>query len=362
MTATSWQSIHVHHHGTATDRLIVEAVRPLSRELAVHGHRSWFTRHWRRGPHVRLHVDADDRALREVVVPLTASVLEPYLPGLPTGEVDVEAVLPLHRRLARLELEDGPLTPWRPDNSWHVDRYDDRVAVHGTAEASALTADFLTDTNDHAFAVLADVVAGGNLHAAVFDTMVALIRPGIDGPGAGHLSYRSHAEAHLAQAPDGERRRRAWDAHHRANAAALEARLAAVLAGGDASAPYGPASFVAVLERYQARGRRLHERGLLPLGVGVDGSATTDEVRTRFRELSPFHRALAENEHWLTVVRPSVEFALFRLSLNLMYLQFTRMGLSPENRYFLCHLVAGAAEARAGRTAVDVVPALGAPA
>ncbi|MFB4270974.1 thiopeptide maturation pyridine synthase [Nonomuraea sp. GTA35] len=353
MTTPGWHSVHIHHYGDATDRLLVEAVRPVMTELAARGHRCWFARHWRQGPHVRLHVEATDGAFSTDVLPAVEARIGPYLAGLPAAGADPDAVLPLHRRLAEAESEPGPLTPWYDDNSWHVEAYDARVAVHGTPEAAALYADFMCAANDHAFAVLGRAIQGQGVLAAVFDAMVVVADEfHSDGIEAGYLSYRSHADAYLAQQAGGAARARAWEAHFQDRAGVLGARLDALLDPGSGAVDDATESLVAALLASRVRGLDLRGRGLLPMGEGGDDLAL---VRDAYRELSPFHRALAENERWLGEVLPSTWFALFRLVLNLMYLQFTRLGLTPLQRYFLCYLVAAAVERRTGRQATQVL-------
>ncbi|WP_336216074.1 thiopeptide maturation pyridine synthase [Nonomuraea sp. LPB2021202275-12-8] len=355
MTMPGWHSVHIHHYGDATDRLLVDAVRPVMTELAAHGHRCWFARHWRQGPHVRLHVEAAEEAFRTEVLPVVEARISPYLAELPAAETDTEAMLPLHRRLAEAESESGPLTPWYDDNSWHVEAYDDRLTVHGTPEAAALYTDFMCAANDHAFAVLDRAIQGHVVLAAAFDAMVVVADEfHSDGIAAGYLSFRSHADAYLAQKAGGAAQRRAWEAHFQDRAGVLGARLDALLDPASGAVDDATESLIAALLASRVRGLDLRGRGLLPLGEGTAGDDPA-LMRDVYRELSPFHRALAENERWLSEVLPSTWFALFRLVLNLMYLQFTRMGLTPFQRYFLCYLVAAAVERRTGRQAVEVL-------
>ncbi|MEV4076865.1 thiopeptide maturation pyridine synthase [Nonomuraea fuscirosea] len=350
---TGWHSVHIHHHGDATDRLLLDAVRPVMAELAECGHRSWFARHWRQGPHVRLNVEAGGTAFRAEVLPLVAARIGPYLARLPVTAHDEAAMAPLHRRLAEAEAEPGPLTPWYDDNSWHTEPYDARTAVHGTPEAAALYADFMCAANEHAFAVLDGMARGRDVLAAAFDAMVVVADEfHEDGIEAGYLSFRSHADAFLAQRDGGAARRREWEARFQDRAGVLGARLEVLLDPGSGAVDEATESLVAALLRSRERGLGLRERGLLPLG---EEDADPALVRDAYRELSPFHRALAENERWLAEVFPSTWFALFRLVLNPMYLQFTRLGVTPLRRYFLCYLIAAAVERRTGRQAADVL-------
>jgi hypothetical protein len=353
-----WHSIHVHHHGEATSHLVVEAVRPVSRELERRGLPNWFVRHWRRGPHLRLNVQAGEDEFRDAV-PAVAEVLDPCLAALPATASDVDALLPLHRRLAEQERDPGPLTPWHPDNSWHVEDYDDRMAVHRTPEAAALVSDYLRDANEHAFAVTADVVGGASLPAAVFDTMVLLadrlVHGGIDN---GYLSYRSHAEAYLTFRPERAAWRREWDGYYRAHARVLADRVDRLVAP-DAAGDPEPAALVDLIARYQSAGARLYERGLLP-SLRIEGIAEQrDDPRAAD---SPFHHALLSSDFWTTRVGPSADFAMYRLALNLMYLQFTRLGITPHHRLFLCYLLAETVERRTGRSWADMIRSWDSPA
>lgn len=363
-TGRSWHSIHVHHHGEATSRLVAEAVQPVSRELDRRGHPTWFVRHWRRGPHLRLHVEASESELHGVVVPAVAAVLDPYLATLPTTVTDVDGLLPLHRRLAEWEQDQGPLTPWFPDNSWHVDAYDDRMAVHRTPEAAALVTGFLRDANDHAFAVTTAAVAGASLPAAVFDTMVTMAdRLVYGGIANGYLSFRSHTESYLSVEARGPEWRRVWAEYYQKHARTLAARLDRLVAPGSTGDPEST-MLVDLIARYWSLGAGLYARGLLP-------ALRLDDLDRR-RELaeagtSPFHRELLRNDFWRTQVGPSADFANFRLALNLMYLQFTRLGITPHQRYFLCYLVAEAVESHTGRSWTELMrswetPAAGVPA
>ncbi|MFE6306560.1 thiopeptide maturation pyridine synthase [Nocardiopsis sp. NPDC057823] len=358
MDARSWHSIHVHHHGEATSQLVAEALWPVSRELERRGLRNWFVRHWRRGPHLRLNVEAGSGEFR-AALPMVAQVLDPYLAALPATETDVGALLPLHRRTAEQEQEPGPLTPWFPDNSWHVDDYDDRMAVHRTPEAAALVADFLRDANEHAFEVTAEVAAGASLPAVVFDTMAVLADRLVDGGIAvGYLSYRSHAEAYLSYLPERAPWRREWDDRYRSHARALADRIDRLVGPGSPGDPRA-SEFADLIARYRSAGAELYERGLLP-ALRIDPlDGQRDDPRAAD---SPFHHALLSSGHWTTRVGPSADFAVYRLALNLMYLQFTRLGITPHHRLFLCHLLAEAVERRTGRSWADLIRSWDAPA
>lgn len=355
-----WRRVDVHHHGSELDRLIVDTIGPLLVELCRHDLQATYTRHWRQGPHVRLHVRADATDLEHVVLPAVERIISPYLRTLPETNLDVGELLEEHRKLASAEVEAGPLTPFIPDNTWRLAEHDMRLVAHGTAEASDLTHEFLCATTEDALAVAANVVAGGSLLSAVFDRMVVTVDRFSGGIDSGFLSFRSHGDAYLARREDGEEVRAAWQRHHRAHADQLLARVGA-LTGDNAIDPsdLGIADFLKALLHHRDRGKALLNAGLLPLGEHMaessahtrPSSATHEEWLRR----SSFHRALKDNQVWQETVRNSEAFWLFRLVLNLAYLHFTRLGLPGEHRFLLCYLVAETMEQKLGRSAIDVL-------
>src|SRR5262249_20953953 len=108
-----WLSAHVAYHDTAgQDGLLLHAVRPLVTRLRGEGVPAFFLRHWRCGPHLRLNVRTGPEAFTALVRPGLDEVVGGYLRAHPSAaRPDPEALLPMHRRLAEAEGEDGPLLP-----------------------------------------------------------------------------------------------------------------------------------------------------------------------------------------------------------------------------------------------------------
>jgi hypothetical protein len=59
---------------------------------------------------------------------------------------------------------------------------------------------------------------------------------------------------------------------------------------------------------------------------------------------STFVRELMTNRHFHDHVLPSAPFRHYRLLLNLLYLQLTRLGVRPAERFLLGHLIANTVE------------------
>jgi hypothetical protein len=364
-----WHSIHVHYYHADLDGLVLDAVRPLFAAVAGEVTGAYFVRHWRQGPHLRLNLRADPRRFDSRVRPTAERMLRDYLIRRPSRAApDPHRLLPLHRRLAAMERETGPLLPWRPDNSVHVARYDPRVAVLGSEVAAELQADFLTASTGSAFEMIDHIRAGGQRPRIAFDLLIAIGHALGGGIAQGAVSYRSHAESFLATEPteptgpdgadqpgaDPDRRRAAWDQHYRQHAPSLVDRVRRVVAAVDGTGPPVPfvREWVDLLSGYRDRARPLLANGALPAPAGPEPDPPSRLWR------SEFHRALATNDDYQRRVRHSLGFRLWRLVLNYTYLQLTRVGLTPSQRFLVCHLAAGAVEDAYGVSALRRLDAL----
>ncbi|MEU4834400.1 thiopeptide maturation pyridine synthase [Streptosporangium sp. NPDC023615] len=347
MSAPGWHSVHVHYQDE-DDGLILDAVRPLFLRLSGRVEAAHHLRHWRRGPHLRLNVRAGAGVFDEVVRPAVDDVIGGYLRAHPsTRRLDPASHLDEHRRLAELEDERGPLEPWRPDNSIHVEPYDDRAHVLGNREMADLFAAFHTDTTDLSFRMTERCPAGVRRLAAAFDLVVATAHTlAPDGTARGFVSLRSHAEGFLSLDAHGETRRSAWEEHRRGHAPTLAERLRAVtgtLDGGPETMPF-VREWAWALDRHRARAAELMAAGTFTMPSGTAGE------EARLSAVSPFHRDLFASEAW-SATRSSPAFALNRLLLNSTYLYLTRLGITPAERFLLCHLAAGIVEDRNGPSA-----------
>lgn len=329
-----WRTVCVHYYDTATaDDLILDAVRPLFAELSAAGVESaYFLRHWRRGPHLRLNVRTTPQRWDEVVLPAVHRVIGDFLLQHPSSvALDFAALLPEHRRLAEREQEPGELSPPRPDNTISVDPYDSRAHVLGGAEAAELLADFYSETTPAAFSALETVRAQGQRLWTAFDLMVATAQAFCpDGLRLGYVSFRAHAETFLLDRADQPRIRGEWDQIYRHIRPALAPRLTtdAVPAARD-----WLDAVTSLCDRLFA----LLDSGALRMDSYEFG--TTPPAGA-----SPFVSELMTNRDFHDHVLPSPLFRRYRLILNLLYLQLTRLGVRAAERYLLGHLIANTVE------------------
>lgn len=345
-----WQSIHVYYHDTDLDDLILRGVRPLFRRLDGDVAAMYYVRHWRYGPHLRLNVRTDLETFTETVRPAVDEIVGGYLADHPSTRVlDPERELPMHRRLAELENEPGPLLPWQPNNTVRFADYDFREDVLGNRQTAELLADFHTATTDLAFR-MTEEGGGAERLAMGFNLMIATAHTMFGGDITnGFASFRSHAEGFLSTYLEGEGLRPRWQEHYRRNAQGLMGRVAAVVATIDTGQPGVPfvSEWVDTLARFRERGRRLAEDDLLMSTSNVPDRngdlEAMNAARDNLIQASPYHRAVLSDplteKMWGSPV-----FIVYRLMLNFTYLHLTKLGAAPAERFLLCHLAANAVE------------------
>lgn len=352
MTAR-WHSVRVYYYDEDKTGLILGGVRPLFADVAGDVEAAFYLRHWRQGPHLRLVFRTDAGRFRERVVPAVRETVGGRLRERPsTSRLDPYRHIGAHRRLAEEESEPGPLLPWRPDNSIHVAEHDSRAHVLGR-DGADLLAGFYAATTGLSFRMTERCPDRRGRAAAAFDLMIATAHA-LSGMELrrGFVSFRSHAESFLSGHRDGRALRSAWQEHYRRHASQLAARVGAVVTAVDEGAdePCFAAEWATELGRHRDRAARLIELG----GTGMEWAAPREPGPSPLAEVSPFHRALEESPEW-PELRASAGFTLYRLMLNYTYLHLTRLGLTPAERYLLCHLAADAAEERYGVTATDLI-------
>jgi hypothetical protein len=327
---TRWRTVCVYYHdAAAADDLILDGVRPLFAELPDDAH---FLRHWRRGPHLRLNVRTTEERLDRVVLPAVNRVIGGFLRRRPsTVALDVAALLPEHRRLAEREREHGELAPPRPDNTIGVEPYDSRAQVLGGTEAADLLADFHTATTPAAFTALLAMRTQNQRLWTAFDLMAATAQafcPG--GIKLGYVSFRAHAESFLLDRADQRRMRTEWQRIYQRVQPVLAARLVADEAAAQRD-------WLDAVTAMKDRCYALLDRGELRMDNYEFG-------RKPPAEASPFIQELMTNRQFHDHVLPSAPFRHYRLLLNLLYLQLTRLGIRPAERFLLGHLIANTVE------------------
>jgi hypothetical protein len=366
METPTWRAVHVYYYDEDKDGLLLDAVRPLLRRIAGDVQSAYFVRHWRYGPHVRIPIRATPSAFRSVVEPAVTDIVEGYLARRPsTASLPPEHVLlPMHERLAEMELEAGPLRPLAPDNSITFTEHDRRLRTLDGDVGSDLLAEFYAATNDLAFAMLEEIRDGRTRELVSLSLMLAMAHSFGGGAGIarGFVSFRSHSEAFLHGSSDPEGIRTRFDRQYQANAGALTALVWSVLDTVDGRADAVPFAneWVAALRPFWIRSEPLVRSGQLRLASvapGDDGG-----IAARRLDSSPMHRLMFGSDRFRRLVFDDPRFTRYRLVLNYTYLHLARLGIMGYARFRLCHLAANAVEDALGVSALKIVQDVAMPA
>jgi hypothetical protein len=358
MTEPVWRSVNVYYHDTDRTDLLLDAVRPFLRAVAPAARRVWFQPHWRRGPHVRIPVQARAEVFDAVIVPAAADVLGGYLGAHPSATVlDEQSALPQHRRLARIEREQGPLAPWADNNSVEVEPFDRRIPVLGSPAAADLLADYYVDSNETVFSILDWARGGGSRMALAVDLFIAAAHRFLPPVTYGYLSYRGHADAFLAKQPDALRER--FDRIYEASADQFRQRVVTITGTDDYHEVVRFGGLLDTLLRYRDRAGELIRAGELALMAGADGEPEAwGSSWSVWSDRSAFHRTLGGHRAAADQLGGWQTFQQYRIVLNWLYLNVYRIGIGELERNLICHVVSRAVEDVNGVRALDRIQEL----
>ncbi|GAB4190654.1 MAG: hypothetical protein OHK0022_03560 [Roseiflexaceae bacterium] len=349
-TTPAWHSARIYYYTEdhPTD-LLLDAVTPLLEQLRPAVPRALFLPHWLRGPHVRLRFHTDAALFEQVVKPALEQQIGAFLSARPSAlELDPERMRPVYEHLAAEELEREQVLPLLPNNSIQYLPCDRRMHVLRDPELAAIMDDFLIEATAPALALLKTVRGGTSRLSLGFDLMVALAHGLTAGVTSGFLSYRSHAEVFIEKWPHSEATRALFETRYRARAPQLAARLQSVVEAverGDGRVAF-VAEWVALMRRFAQRLAGLVARitpGAMP-PPHVDLPPEQAALINARVERSPFHAAINTGEWRRAALWNSSNFQIYRLLLNMQYIQLGRLGVRPFERYMLCHLVANTVE------------------
>lgn len=354
-----WVSLHAHTYGDL-DALILSS-SPLLQDCRAAGRPASFTRHWACGPHVRLHFEllGQEETLPEVWASLARGRLQDALNSsqpAASAPYNWSQAARVYPRIAADEQYPGQVWPPLPHGHLQLMARQRNLGVLGGPAAGNLIDDANVAMNDAVLGTLRQVKRGVPLLDLCFDLMVAVAdRTAPDTAlDNGFLSYRSHAEIFLIGAPG--QVRQSFSAAYDRQRAALRRRIDAVLDGSSGQDEL-IRSWRRTLGAVHAAAWKALEAGHIDLSwEAQDFSLERPEMGPALErsQQSDFHRTELANFENLRVRSRDVSFNAYRLLLNALYLQLSRLGLTPLQRALLCHLVSHAVEERYGVLAVDL--------
>jgi hypothetical protein len=348
--AVEWYNAHIYYYDDNKTDLILNGVQPLLRAIQSEVERAFFVRHWLRGPHLRLRVAATAHTWRTLVQPAIETYIGDCLRAQPSTTIlDEATLLPIHARLQLDEYEDGPLTPFYPNNSIQYLPYDRRLHVIGDAMIAAEIEAFYAETNELVFAMLEYIRSGRSRLEIAFDLMITLPSAITGALPSGAVSYRSHAEAFIVKTPNPDGVRRFFDTQYRVRSAALAGRVRQIIEECSQNAWTMPflAAWSALVSRLWQEKLAQIKDGRLNLAHDRRAAVISDERAAQLKGqqlTSPFHKLMWDDRESSAMLYQRPSFQCYRLLLNLQYLLLNRLGIVPFERSMLCHLAANAVE------------------
>jgi len=352
-TETSWRSAHIYYYQPNKDGLLLDAIRPLLHQLRPVVDSAYVVRHWRQGPHLRLHIRTNTHTWTTIVQPQLEQIIGAYLHAHPsTAALDERTELPTHLLLAQRERETGPLSPWFPDNSIHYQPYDPRLHVLGNQQLADLLTDYFAESTELLFDMLDHVRRRGDTKELLSLSLMLATSHTLAPPiTSSFVSYRSHAEGFLFQSIDPAATRAAFDQHYHSQRQALTDRVQAVITTLDNRHEKALVPFVrpwaTLITTYADRAKPLIQAG--QVYPPTHAPPPTDSPR------ASFHQMMFANHAYRERVFNDPHFHRYRLGLNCTYLQINRLGLAPAQRMRTCHIAANAVEDVYGISAIDII-------
>jgi hypothetical protein len=352
-TDTSWYSAHIYYYEPDKDALLLDAIQPLLHQLRPVVQHAYVIRHWRQGPHLRLHIHTDPHTWTTTVQPQLEQAIGTYLRAHPsTTTLDERAELPTHLLLAQREQENGPLSPWYPDNSIQYQPYDPRLHVLGHQQVADLLADYLTASTELLFDLLEHVRSEADTKELLsLGLMLATSHTLAPPLHRSFMSYRSHAEGFMSASTDPVATRAAFDSYYRTQRESLTNRARAVIATLEGRPEGPPVPFMrdwaTLLTAYADRAKLLIQAGLVY--PKTPAPKPTDPPPPGYLQMLFANRTYRER------VLDTPHFHRYRLGLNWTYLQLNRLGVTPFQRMRTCYIVASAVEEVYGVSVTDMV-------
>ena len=336
-----WVDLNMYRWDSDYRQVLLRAVEPLITKLRAKGMGVGYSTSWVQGPHVAVKIAASTTHVEDVFHDDIDGARRALRCLSPSTGIDPENFRNVHERLALYEAVSGPLFPWLPDGHLSVES-----KKHGHfAAVGQLTRSFNQSTLDLDLALVRDRVQGPRALSYAFDLITSVADQFADGSiYTGYVSLFSHKEAYLAP-PTMEEVRVAWDHKFEKSSDALVDRVKAI-SGRNPSTNARVAMFLVKLSDALETAN--------PQAV-VREHDQASKSRSTLRQPqdvpwpeSSFHASLRRNLTWQQDTRDSDWFARYRLALNLTYLHLTKHGVTPHERFLLCHLVSRAVERASG--------------
>ncbi|MFC4767672.1 lantibiotic dehydratase C-terminal domain-containing protein [Effusibacillus consociatus] len=340
----NWHAIHIYLHDTQMHTpFLLEQIKPLLEKYGNNQNiRSFFLRHWKKGPHIQSHIgfptEADTDALLEELVSYLQQEIFKYAAKTPLTE---EQVVKQYKQLSVFELENDYL-PLEQDLTVKIQESVLRNDIWGDKGTEEVRA-YYVDTNNMVLEVL------GQPEGAKFKNLIYLMLAAVESLGdrsRHQLSYRSHAEAFLNRFDQKGVIRNVFEEQFQNNKSFLTQLIEEELLKSDLFhtwTNFYKGLIQKTLPLIEQRELVLPEADTYMKIIEQKGWNQGYEGT-----ISDFHQTLNNIPEYAEIKR-STEFKSKRLVLNLLYLTFAQLGVKPTEKFMLCYSVSRWFEERLGQ-------------
>jgi hypothetical protein len=324
-----WHGRLAYHDEQQWLDIIREELSECARDAERLGCEFSYTREWQRGPHLSVRVRGNSMSAIKAKSEIDIRLVDLLRRSPSVQTLTLDSMGALFQQ--RADKAGTPLdSNWLANNSIS---WDPPTRVSPPDDIPALIRDFHFRATGPALRLLVEAGVGHQLGVAACDLMAATASAfGRNGLAIASTSFLSHAEAYLClEAPPQTRHQ--WHKAAISVAPALRDRLFAIESGD--LIPWYVSEWISAVEPVIQVSREMHRSGNLQLPTIENGFSP--ELVSR----SPFHHDITQTTAWAETLN-SEWFQLYRVGLNLLYLQLSRMGFPPVSRYKFCYLVAHA--------------------
>jgi Lantibiotic dehydratase, N terminus/Lantibiotic biosynthesis dehydratase C-term len=376
-TQSRWQVLRVAYHDEDRRALVLGPVQDLVDRLHQAGlPRVMVQPHWKHGPHLDVAVFCSERELAQTVWPAARATVQPWLQAHPSRTVlDPVAYERLSQRVAITELESGPYLPLLLNNSISESHYEPPRALK-LPEFARAREDLMVAALPLSLTLLREKAADSDGVMLTLAAMLTLAGDTFEAGGfaAGYVSFRSHAEYFFAAYDSAGTLRPRFDALDTRLQTRLDAVVRDSLAGRFDVLPL-TAPLQAVVRDWQAlvqstaaANRRIVDKHYQVLLADQTFERLVQEVGRHTPEA--LRQSMGErkvSELSVQFARPegvallnSPHFMAYRTTVNFFYALLPLIGVSPQQKFCLCHLVALSAERVLGVNWRDIMGMTGA--
>ena len=332
----SFKAINIHLHDSNNHNLFVEEqIIPAIEEYnKLYQFNCFLLRHWRKGPHLQLHIELNEYFLEKDLISLKERLeknAQSYLSKTPLNKSDLEKT---YEFLKIYELETNPFFPLNEDGFTEITDSVLRNDIWGDSGIEAIRS-YYYESNNLVLSCLTKTESEKKYQNAI-SIMLAAVKS-IGDESTQQLSFRSHAEAFLNRFDTEDKIRQRFETQYQNNKKHLSILFQDILPNNTEHNEW-----IKIYKNLIDTNKQLIEDNIINLPKAETYLSIIEEnkwVEGIEGELSPFHKhrnSLPHSEEY----RNTTDFYVKRLVLNFVYLTLVQIGVKPLEKFSICYSIA----------------------